>query len=90
MRPVVPLTIADSIAVGVPRNWKKAILSIRESCGTMLNVSDPEILETMCYTGRLSGIFAEPAAATAVAGIRRVVAEGIIGNQASVLAGAFR
>ena len=33
-------TIADSIAVGVPRNWKKAVLAVRESGGTMINVSD--------------------------------------------------
>jgi threonine synthase len=86
LRPVTPQTIADSIAVGVPRNWKKVILSIRESRGTMINVSDPEILEAMRYTGRLSGIFAEPAAATAVARVRRAVREGIIGHQASALA----
>ena len=36
--------------------------------------------------GRLTGIFAEPAAATAVAGVRRAVEEGIIGRKASVLA----
>ena len=32
--------MADSIAVGVPRNWKKAVLAVRESGGTMINVSD--------------------------------------------------
>jgi threonine synthase len=52
----------------------------------MINVSDEEILDAMRYTGRLCGIFAEPAAATAVAGVRRAVEEGIIGRRASVLA----
>jgi threonine synthase len=81
-----PHTLADSIAVGVPRNWKKAVLAVAESGGTMINVSDEEILEAMRYTGRLTGIFAEPAAATAVAGLKRAVAEGLVGRRASVVA----
>jgi threonine synthase len=52
----------------------------------MVNTSDEEILEAMRAIGRLTGIFAEPAAATAVAGVRRAVEEGIIGRRASVLA----
>jgi len=86
LKPIEPHTIADSIAVGVPRNWKKAVLAVQASGGTMINVQDEEILEAMRCTGRLTGIFAEPAAATAVAGVRRAVEEGIIGRKASVLA----
>ena len=86
MQPVEPGTLADSIAVGVPRNWKKAADAVRESGGTMLNVSDDEILEAMRDTGRLAGVFAEPAAATAVAGLRRALADGVIGKNASAIA----
>ena len=86
LRPVEPDTLADSIAVGVPRNWKKAVLAVRESGGTMVNVADEEILDAMRYTGRLAGIFAEPAAATAVAGLRRAVGEGLVGRRASAVA----
>jgi len=86
LKPIEPHTIADSIAVGVPRNWKKAVLAIQSSGGSMINVQDEEILEAMRCAGRLTGIFAEPAAATAVAGVRRAVEEGIIGHKASVLA----
>jgi len=86
MRPIEPDTLADSIAVGVPRNWKRAVLAVRESGGTMINVTDDEILEAMRYTGRLSGIFAEPAAATAVAGLRRALAEGRVGRRTSAVA----
>jgi threonine synthase len=84
--PIEPHTIADSIAVGVPRNWKKAVLAVRESGGAMINVTDEEILDAMRYTGRLAGVFAEPAAATAVAGLRRAAAEGIIARRASAVA----
>jgi threonine synthase len=84
--PVDPRSIADSIAVGVPRNGRKALAAIRESGGAMLNVTDDEILDAMRYTGRLTGIFAEPAAAAAVAGLRRAVAEGVVGRRAHALA----
>jgi threonine synthase len=83
---VEPNTIADSIAVGVPRNWKKAVTAIEESGGTMINVGDDEILEAMSYTGRLTGVFAEPAAATAVAGLKRAVREGQVPRSCRALA----
>lgn len=83
--PVTANTIADSIAVGVPRNWRKAVLAVRESGGAMVNVTDAEILDAMRYTGRLSGIFAEPAAAASVAGLKRAVSEGIVPEQSSAL-----
>ncbi len=86
LKPIEPKTIADSIAVGVPRNWKKAVLAIQASGGTMINVEDEEILEAMRSAGRLAGIFAEPAAATAIAGVRRAVADGVIGRGERVLA----
>ena len=86
LEPVEPRTIADSIAVGVPRNWKKAVTAVSESGGTMINVSDDEILDAIRYTGRLSGVFAEPAAATAVAGLRRAAAEGVVDKRASAVA----
>lgn len=86
LRPVDPHTVADSIAVGVPRNWKKALLAIQASGGTMINVSDEEILEAMRYTGRLTGIFAEPAAAAAVAGLRAAVEQGVVGRRAEAVA----
>src|SRR5581483_6967810 len=86
LRPIEPRTIADSIAVGVPRNWKKAVLAGRVSGGTMINVAEEEILDAMRYTGRLAGISAEPAAATAVAGLRRAIADGIVARRASAVA----
>jgi len=81
-----PRTIADSIAVGVPRNWKKAVLAVHESGGAMINVSDDEILEAMRYTGRLSGVFAEPAAAAAVAGLRRAVDDQLVDHHTTAVA----
>jgi threonine synthase len=86
LRAVEPHTMADSIAVGVPRNWKKAVDAVRESGGTMLNVGDDEIQEAMRATGALAGVFAEPAAAAAVAGLARAAREGIVSRRAATLA----
>ena len=78
-------TVADSIDVPVPRNLHKAVQAVRDSDGTFVEVSDQAILEAVRATGRLAGVFAEPAAATAVAGVRAAVRQGIIGQDARVL-----
>jgi threonine synthase len=78
-------TLADSINVQVPRNWRKAVRSLRESSGVMVTVPDEAILQAMRDLGR-HGLFAEPAAATAFAGVRAAVESGIIGGEERVLA----
>ncbi len=77
-------TIADSIAVGVPRNPVKALKAISESDALTVNVSDEEIYDAMKLLGRYAGVFAEPAGAAATAGIRKAVAEGLIEEGASI------
>ncbi len=79
-------TYADSIDVAVPRNWRKAVRAVRDSQGLFIKVSDAEIMNAVCLTGRLAGVFAEPAAATAVAGIARARQEHRIDENASVVA----
>ncbi|MDR3146620.1 MAG: threonine synthase, partial [Treponema sp.] len=68
-------TLADSIAVGAPRNGEKALRAIRESKGLTVNVSDEEILEAMRLLGRVSGVFGEPAGVTGTAGLKKAVEE---------------
>ncbi len=77
-------SLADSIAVGNPRNWRKAIRAIKETDGVLVNVPDEEILEMMRLLGRKSGIFGEPAGVAGLAGIRRAVREGLIGKSQKV------
>src|SRR4029077_7546913 len=45
-------TIADSIDVHVPRNWRKAVRAIRESSGVLVAASDEAILDAMRLAGR--------------------------------------
>jgi len=79
-------TYADSINVPVPRNWRKALSAVRESEGTFVTVSDEQIQRAVRDTGRLAGVFAEPAAGAAVAGIAEARRQGHIDSQASVVA----
>lgn len=79
-------TYADSINVPVPRNARKAVLAVLESGGAMINATDDEIRQAVRVTGRLTGIFAEPAAATAVAGIAAARREGVLDADADVVA----
>lgn len=77
-------TLADSIAVGVPRNPKKAQRAVRDSNGRWLAVSDNEILAAMRLLGRTEGVFSEPAGVTATAGVKKAVEMGIIKPSESV------
>ena len=78
-------TIADSIAVGVPRNPVKALRAIEESHGVAVNVSDEEILAAMRLLGREAGVFAEPAGAAGTAGVKKALETGLIGKDAEVV-----
>ena len=78
LKPMEENTLADSIAVGVPRNPVKALRAVSASNGAWIAVSDDEILDTMRVLGRTEGVFGEPAGVTATAGIRAAVEAGII------------
>jgi threonine synthase len=77
-------TIADSIDVHVPRNWRKAVSAIREAEGVLLTATDDEILDAMRLAGR-HGIFAEPAAAAAMAGVVSAIESKSISSKDRVL-----
>ena len=87
-RPWAPMeenTLADSIAVGVPRNPDKALRAIRESDGVAVNVSDGEILEAMRLLGRTQGVFGEPAGAAGTAGVKKALELGLISPDSTVV-----
>jgi threonine synthase len=79
-------TVADSIAVGTPRNWRRALAWVRASRGAMIAVPDAAILDAMRDTARLAAVFAEPAGAAAIAGLRAAVATGVVPADATALA----
>jgi len=66
-----PDTIASAIRIGAPASWKKALTAVRESNGAVLKVSDKEIKQAQRLLANYEGIFAEPASAASVAGLRK-------------------
>jgi threonine synthase len=80
-----PHTLASAIKIGAPVSWKKAWRAVRETGGRVITVSEQEIADAKATIGR-DGIGCEPASATTVAGIRKLVAEGAIGKDESVVA----
>lgn len=83
--PMEENTLADSIAVGVPRNADKAILAIRESNGIAVNVSDEEIMAAQKLLGRTCGVFGEPAGVTGTAGVKKLCEQGVLGTSDTVV-----
>ncbi len=61
-------TIADSISVDLPRDGLRALNRVRQSNGFFITVSDEQILAAIPKLGS-AGIFVEPAAAAAYAGL---------------------
>ncbi|MEW6661597.1 MAG: threonine synthase [Bacillota bacterium] len=85
LEPMEENTLADSIAVGVPRNPDKALRAVRDSGGTMVNVSDEEILAAMRLLGKTSGVFGEPAGVTGLAGLQKLADQKVIRRQETVV-----
>lgn len=77
-------TIADSISVGAPRNWAKALRAVRESRGDMITVSDQDILDAIPELARETGVFGEPAGVTGFAGFRKMAERGEIARDQRV------
>lgn len=62
-------TLADSISVDIPRNFYMARQYIKTYNGETVTVTDGEILEASAILARNTGLFAEPAASAALAGL---------------------
>jgi threonine synthase len=78
-------TIATAIRIGAPASWDRAVRVIRHTNGVVTSVNDEEILEAKAVIDA-SGVGCEPASAASVAGVRRLIAEGTIARNASVVA----
>jgi len=78
MEPVAAHSVADSIVAGLPRDRIKALRAVRDTRGAFLRVSDEEIIAAIPALARGCGVFAEPAAAAAYAGLVRAVDQGLV------------
>jgi threonine synthase len=71
-------TIADSISVDVPRCFHMTAACLDENHGEAVSVTDQEILQASLLLSRSTGIFSEPAAVAAYAGMLKYCREGLI------------
>ena len=73
-----PETVATAIRIGAPVSSIKALHAIYDSDGYCETVSDDEILDAQKYLARTEGIGVEPASAASIAGLRKLVDEGVV------------
>ncbi len=82
--PVSATTIADSISVDLPRDGVRAVRAAMHTGGTYITVPDDEIIKAIAELGRM-GVFAEPAGATAYAGLVKAKSLGVVGGDDPIL-----
>jgi threonine synthase len=79
IEPVVPRTIARSIAIGNPADGGFAAAAIRGSGGAAAAVSDAELVEGIKLLAETTGVFTETAGGVTVAAARKLAREGKLG-----------
>ena len=82
--PVSATTMADSISVDLPRDGVRAVRAAKQTNGTYITVSDDEIIKSIAELGRI-GVFAEPAGATAYAGLVKATSLGVVRSDDPIL-----
>lgn len=85
IKPQRPKTIAKSLAIGNPADGYYALKTIRESGGWAEDVSDTEIIEGMKLLAQTEGIFTETAGGVTVGVTKKLIEQGIIPRDESIL-----
>jgi threonine synthase len=83
--PIYPVTVADSIAAGLPRDRIKAMRAVVESDGAFVTVSDEQILAAIPTLSSQAGVFPEPAAAASWAGVEMARETGLVSEDDRVV-----
>ena len=84
LEPVKAHTRASAIRIGNPASWRKAVRVIQKTGGWVDEVSEAEIALAKAEIGA-EGIGCEPASAVTLAGLKKLVAQGKIGKDESVV-----
>jgi threonine synthase len=83
--PVKPKTIAKSIAIGNPADGYYVLKAVRESGGWGEAATDEEIVQAIQLLARTEGIFTEPAGGTTVAVTKKLIEQGRIPRDESIV-----
>jgi threonine synthase len=82
--PVRAETAASAIRIGSPASWKKAVRVLQATGGTVEQVSEVEIALAKAEIGA-DGIGCEPASAVTLAGLKKLVKQGLVGPRETVV-----
>jgi len=85
IKPVKPQTIAKSLAIGNPADGYYAVNTVQTSGGWGEEASDEEIVEGMKLLARTEGIFTETAGGVTVAVTKKLIAQGRIPRDESIV-----
>ena len=85
IKPVRAQTLADSISVDMPRDGLRALRAASQTGGAYLTVRDEDILAAVRDLARDAAVFAEPAGATAYAGLVEAVKQNLIQKNEHIL-----
>jgi threonine synthase len=81
---VTPETQATAIRIGNPASWRKAVNVLQRTGGTCEDVTEEEIAAAKAELGA-EGIGCEPASATTLAGLKKLVRAGFVKPTESVV-----
>lgn len=84
--PVKPHTIAKSLAIGDPADGWQALEIVRRTGGAVAAVTDDEIVDGIRLLARTEGVFAETAGGVTIATLAKLVAEGFVRSDETVVA----
>ena len=82
--PVQAETLATAIRIGNPASWKKAVRILEATGGAVEQVSEAEIAVAKAEIGE-DGIGCEPASAATLAGLKKLVKQGLVRKRDSVV-----
>lgn len=85
MEPVEAHSVADSIVAGLPRDRIKALRAVRDTDGAYVSVKDSDILDAIPALAQGCGVFAEPAAAAAYAGLVKALDKGMVAHDERIV-----
>ncbi|QQY10242.1 MAG: threonine synthase [Candidatus Xiphinematobacter sp.] len=86
VRPVsCPQTIAKSLAIGTPADGYYAIHTMWKTGGSCEDVTDEEIIHGMQFLAEYEGIFAEPAGGVTVACAKKLIENGSILRDSTIV-----
>jgi threonine synthase len=85
VRPVRPLTIAKSLAIGNPADGPYVLDVTRRTGGAVEDVTDEEVVDGIRLLARTEGVFAETAGGVTVAVLAKLVREGLLDPDAETV-----